>query len=125
MTDKILACLWFDGDAEEAANFYARTFPNSRVTGVYRAPGDFPSGQTATYLGTVPEAPHRFVLDDHHTFVTGKPMLVCGNTAAMIQQTRFGRHFRVTGDRSVHFGAFPCGPAPSANPAAGAGSACC
>jgi SAM-dependent methyltransferase len=82
-------------------------------------------GQTATYLGTVPEAPHRFVLDDHHTFVTGKPMLVCGNTAAMIQQTRFGRHFRVTGDRSVHFGAFPCGPAPSANPAAGAGSACC
>ena len=50
MTDKILACLWYDGDAEEAANFYARTFPDSRVSGVYRAPGDFPSGQKGDVL---------------------------------------------------------------------------
>jgi SAM-dependent methyltransferase len=84
-------------------------------------------GQTATYLGTIPGCPHAFSLDDHHTFVTGKPMLVCGNTAAMVQETRFGRHFRVTGDRSVHFGPFPCGPAPSAGSGAGvgAGGACC
>lgn len=84
-------------------------------------------GQTATYLGTIPECPHHFPLDDHHTFVTGKPMLVCGNTAAMVQETRFGRHFRVTGNRSVHFGAFPCGPAPSGNAGADAcaGGACC
>jgi len=84
-------------------------------------------GQTATYLGTIPEAPHRFVLDDHHTFVTGKPMLVCGNTSAMVQETRFGRHFAVTGDRSIHFGPFPCGPATSAASAAEAcsGGACC
>ena len=84
-------------------------------------------GQTATYLGTLPECPHSFPLDDHHTFITGKPMLVCGNTAAMVQETRFGRHFTVTGDRSVHFGPFPCGPAPAA--AAGtdpcAGGSCC
>lgn len=65
-------------------------------------------GQVATYLGTLPDHPHRFVLDDHHTFVTGKPMLVCGNTAAMVAETRFGAHFRVTGDRSTHFGAFDC-----------------
>jgi SAM-dependent methyltransferase len=84
-------------------------------------------GQTATYLGTIPECPHHFPLDDHHTFVTGKPMLVCGNTAAMVQQTRFGRHFRVTGDRSVHFGPFPCAPSPAGNAAADAcaGGACC
>lgn len=84
-------------------------------------------GQTATYRGTIPECPHHFPLDDHHTFVTGKPMLVCGNTAAMVQQTRFGRHFTVTGDRAVHFGPFPCGPAPANSSAADAcaGGACC
>lgn len=68
-------------------------------------------GQTATYLGTLEGAPHAFTLDDHHTFPTGKPMLVCGNTASMVSETRFGSHFRVTGDRSTHFGIFPCGPA--------------
>lgn len=67
-------------------------------------------GQVATYLGTIPESPHRFVLDDHHTFHTGQPMLVCGNSAAMVQATRFGKHFRVTGDKSTHFGPFDCGP---------------
>lgn len=65
-------------------------------------------GQVATYKGSIPECPHRFTLDDHHDFETGKPMLVCGNTASMLQDTRFGKHFVVTGDRSVHFGIFPC-----------------
>jgi len=37
-------------------------------------------------------------------------MLVCGNTAAMLQQTRFARHFQIIGDRSVHYGLFDCGP---------------
>jgi len=67
-------------------------------------------GQVATYLGTVAESPHQFVLDDHHTFQAGKPMLVCGNTAAMVQETRYAKHFRVDGDRSVHFGPFDCAP---------------
>jgi predicted 3-demethylubiquinone-9 3-methyltransferase (glyoxalase superfamily) len=35
-------CLWYDGDAEEAARFYAETFPDSSVGAVHRAPGDFP-----------------------------------------------------------------------------------
>jgi hypothetical protein len=84
-------------------------------------------GQTATYLGTIPEHPHRFPLDDHHLFITGKPMLVCGNTAAMVAETRFARHFRVTGDLSNHFGPFACGPA-AAKEAGGdacSGGACC
>lgn len=68
-------------------------------------------GQVATYLGTIPEAPHKFILDDHHTFYTGKPMLVCGNSAAMVHETRFKEHFRVEGDRSRHYGAFDCEPA--------------
>ena len=50
MPDKIQPCLWFDGNAEEAANFYAATFPDSRVTSVNRAPGDYPSGKTGDVL---------------------------------------------------------------------------
>ncbi len=44
-TKNIAVCLWFDGQAEEAANFYARTFPDSHVDAVHRAPGDYPSGK--------------------------------------------------------------------------------
>jgi len=43
-------CLWYDGSAEEAASFYARTFPDSRVGAVRRAPGDFPSGKKGDVL---------------------------------------------------------------------------
>jgi len=38
-------CLWYDNDAEEAARFYAETFPDSSVDAVHRAPGDFPGGK--------------------------------------------------------------------------------
>ncbi|MBN8549875.1 MAG: VOC family protein [Deltaproteobacteria bacterium] len=37
-------CLWYNGDAEEAARFYAKTFPDSSVGTVHYAPGDYPSG---------------------------------------------------------------------------------
>ena len=43
-------CLWFDRDAEAAARFYAATFPDSTVTAVRRAPGDFPSGKAGDVL---------------------------------------------------------------------------
>ncbi len=43
-------CLWFNGDAEAAARFYAATFPDSSVTGVHRAPADFPSGKKGDVL---------------------------------------------------------------------------
>jgi arsenite methyltransferase len=84
-------------------------------------------GQVATYRGTIPGAPHRWTLDDHHVFEAGRPMLVCGNTAAMVAETRFAPHFEVRGDRTVHYGPFPCGPAPAAgtSAAACATGACC
>lgn len=43
-------CLWYDRDAEAAAKFYAATFPDSEVTGVFRAPADFPSGKAGDVL---------------------------------------------------------------------------
>jgi len=43
-------CLWYDKDAEDAARFYAETFPDSSVDAVYRAPGDYPSGKEGDVL---------------------------------------------------------------------------
>jgi len=50
MKPKNTICLWYDGDAEEAANFYAKTFPDSRVKAVHKAPGDFPGGKKDNVL---------------------------------------------------------------------------
>ncbi len=43
-------CLWYDKDAEDAARFYAATFPDSSVDAVLRAPGDYPSGKAGDVL---------------------------------------------------------------------------
>jgi 2-polyprenyl-6-hydroxyphenyl methylase/3-demethylubiquinone-9 3-methyltransferase len=43
-------CLWYNRDAEDAARFYAKTFPDSTVGTVYRAPGDYPSGKKGDVL---------------------------------------------------------------------------
>ena len=43
-------CIWYDGGAEDAARFYANTFPDSSVSAVHRAPGDFPSGKKGDIL---------------------------------------------------------------------------
>ena len=70
-------------------------------------------GQTAVYNGTIKESPHQFMLDNHHIFERGKPMLVCSNTASMLQDTRFSRHFEVKGDLLTHYGLFAgCGEVP-------------
>jgi len=49
-TAKNTICLWFDGGAEDAARFYAETFPDSAVRAVHRAPSDFPSGKKGDVL---------------------------------------------------------------------------
>ncbi|RYY73323.1 MAG: VOC family protein [Gammaproteobacteria bacterium] len=43
-------CLWYNKDAEEAARFYAETFPDSSVGAVHYAPGDYPSGKKGEVL---------------------------------------------------------------------------
>lgn len=50
MTDKIIPCLWFDGDAEAATAFYVSLLPDSRITAVNRSPVDTPSGPEGSVL---------------------------------------------------------------------------
>src|SRR5256885_771788 len=50
MKPKNTICLWFNKDAHDAARFYAATFPDSKVTAVHKAPGDYPSGKEGDVL---------------------------------------------------------------------------
>jgi predicted 3-demethylubiquinone-9 3-methyltransferase (glyoxalase superfamily) len=47
---KITPCLWFDGQAEEAARFYTSLLPDSRIDAVVRAPVDYPAGSAGSVL---------------------------------------------------------------------------
>ncbi|MDW4548670.1 VOC family protein [Defluviimonas sp. D31] len=49
-TAKTTICLWYDSDAEDAARFYAATFPESSVDAIFRAPSDYPSGKAGDVL---------------------------------------------------------------------------
>jgi len=86
-------------------------------------------GQVATYLGSISESPHRFILDDHHLFEAHRPMLVCGNTADMLAQSVYSNHFRIDGRKHErHFGLFDCAPVTGSIPGSSAGAvtgACC
>jgi predicted 3-demethylubiquinone-9 3-methyltransferase (glyoxalase superfamily) len=50
MKSKNTICLWFDKDAEDAARFYEKTFPNSQVDAVHKAPADYPGGKKGDVL---------------------------------------------------------------------------
>ncbi len=50
MAGKIAPCLWFNGNAETAARFYAQTFPDSRIDAINRAPADYPQGKAGDVL---------------------------------------------------------------------------
>ena len=50
MTPKNTICLWFNKDAQDAARFYAATFPNSQLTAEHKAPSDFPGGKKGEVL---------------------------------------------------------------------------
>lgn len=105
-------------------DFYSKTIRAFNLSNLEDICEDY--GQVAVYKGTIPENVHYFDLDDHHRFITDKPMLVCGNTASMLKETRFSAHFEVRGDRSVHFGPFACAPAAfKAGDESGTGGACC
>ncbi len=105
-------------------DFYSMTIRAFKLASLEDICEDF--GQIAIYNGGIPDSPHQFMLDDHHLFITGKPMLVCGNTASMLQETRFSPFFTILGDRSTHFGPFDCKPASSVpDVSVNVGGSCC
>jgi Methylase involved in ubiquinone/menaquinone biosynthesis len=89
------------------ATFSSRTIRAFKLADLEDICEDY--GQVAYYDGSIEGYPHFFDLDDHHHFITGKPMLVCGNTASMLSNTRYGKAFKVIGDCTIHFGAFAFG----------------
>jgi len=50
LAPKNTLCIWYDGTALEAAQFYAQTFPDSAVGTIFRAPGDYPAGKEGDVL---------------------------------------------------------------------------
>jgi predicted 3-demethylubiquinone-9 3-methyltransferase (glyoxalase superfamily) len=50
LSPKNTICLWYSKDAHDAARFYAATFPDSKVTAVHKAPGDYPGGKQGDVL---------------------------------------------------------------------------
>jgi len=105
--------------------FHAATYRLFKISGLETACEDH--GQAARYRGSSEQHPGSFRLDKHHLFEAGRSVPVCGNTARMLQETRFAPHFEVTGDYSRHFGIFEgCGVAmPFDGPGAATGSAAC
>lgn len=87
-------------------DFYSLTIRAFKIEGLEDICEDY--GQIAIYKGTIPHFPHYFPLDDHHLFITKKPQPVCGNTADMLNKTRFQEHFQIIGDKSIHYGKFSC-----------------
>lgn len=100
-----------DKEMEEKAGditFYSMTIRAFKLSTLEDICEDF--GQTVKYLGTIKESPDKFVLDDHHIFKTNEPVSVCGNSTAMVEETRFSKHFEIRGNKSIHYGKFDCGP---------------
>ncbi|OGT72107.1 MAG: methyltransferase type 11 [Gammaproteobacteria bacterium RIFCSPLOWO2_02_FULL_57_10] len=88
--------------------FYSATYRLFRLGALENDCEDY--GQAVIYRGSMPNHPHRFVLDKHHDIETGRVFPVCGNTWRMLQDTRFAPHFDFIGDFSRHYGLFEgCG----------------
>lgn len=63
-------------------------------------------GQTATYLGTIPENRRYFDLTHEVRFIKDRPLAVSGNMALMLENSRYGKHFKITGNRTHHLGTY-------------------
>ena len=99
-----------DEDVKELtgnARFVSRTYRLFKLPCLENNCEDY--GEVAVYKGTIKQSRHLFTLDQHHSFETGRPERVCGNTADMLQLSRFKEHFEIHGNRNTHFGEFICG----------------
>ncbi|KAJ9462239.1 putative arsenite methyltransferase [Diplonema papillatum] len=108
------------------AKFYSITYRLFKLPGMLETKCE-DYGQFAVYKGTIPGNQHNYMLDDHHVLITGKPFLVCGNTAAMLGENGkswLAKHFTITGDRSVHYGLFDCSSPPAVTASASSAASC-
>jgi len=102
ITDPILAA------RTGTIRFYSATYRLFKLDDLETACEDY--GQAVVYRGTIPNQPHRFVLDKHHDIETGRVFPVCGNTWRMLHDTRFAKHFDFVGNFNRHYGLFEgCG----------------
>ncbi|MEZ5995230.1 MAG: methyltransferase domain-containing protein [Hyphomonadaceae bacterium] len=108
------------------ARFYSATYRLFKLDGLESACEDY--GQAVRYKGGVAGEEAAFVLDGHHVIEAGRLFPVCGNTYAMLHDTRFAPYFDFFGDASTHFGIFKgCGtdlPFAAASAEAAAGACC-
>lgn len=86
------------------AKFYSITYRCFKIASLETLCEDY--GQVAYYKGTIPGSKSSYELDDHHLFEANRPLLVCGNSASMVGESWLGKHFKIVGDRSTHFGLF-------------------
>lgn len=114
--------------------FHSATYRLFRIAALETACEDY--GQAVRYRGSIPDHPHRFVLDKHHCLETGRVFPVCGNTWRMLHDTRFAEQFDFIGDFTRHYGLFAgCGSCMpfddsiatniEANRNSGGGGSCC
>ena len=106
--------------------FHSATYRLFKLDGLEPQCEDY--GQAVRYRGTVAGAERVFALDAHHLIETGRLFPVCGNTARMLADTRFARHFEFFGDETRHYGVFAgCGTSSPFNGKQGDGNmaACC
>ncbi len=106
--------------------FHSATYRLFKLDGLEPQCEDY--GQAVRYRGTVAGSERMFALDCHHHIERGRMFPVCGNTRAMLSDTRFADHFEFFGDFSTHYGVFSgCGTdSPFAGAVSeGAGAACC
>lgn len=84
-------------------SFRSRTIRAIKCEGLEETEEDY--GQHATYLGGMAEMPRYFDFDSDLRFVKGKPRAISGNTARMLEASRYGKYFEVSPPR-LHRGAF-------------------
>jgi SAM-dependent methyltransferase len=88
--------------------FFSATYRLMKIDGLEPNCEDY--GQAVIYKGGIEHHENTFKLDKHHLIERGKVFPVCGNTEAMLKQSRFAEHFDFIGNRSQHFGIFEgCG----------------
>ncbi|MFC1699688.1 methyltransferase domain-containing protein, partial [Candidatus Omnitrophota bacterium] len=106
-------------------DFYSMTIRAFKLDNLEDICEDY--GQLAKYLGNIPNHPHQFALDAEHLFIAQKPVLVCGNTAAMLKSSRYAESFEIIGEAQTHFGPFNCAPTATKAESEGVspGGGCC